>query len=224
MMGQSLHPPAIPSDRPPAYAVTVRPSTLRTIAWSVMLVSGTGATSFGAALTVVAVRFAHLGARAPVTAPIRIHADLRMARGYHAHHVELEAARVDLNHLGQHTHANWVVFNLPFDTSAPGIRNVRFKPHALRETNIAALPTVIGCVPTPTLGSVESRAWGEFTATGASGTRYFADHPFAPSTYSHVFAVNVPTRVANAAACWDPTLREPASWRLDVSWESPDGS
>ena len=225
MMGQSLHPPAIPSDLPPpAHAMTVRPSTLRTIAWSVLVVTGTGATALVAALAVVAVRFAHLGASAPVSSPLRIHADVRMALGYRAHHVELEATAVDLNHLGQHTHANWVVFALPFDTAAPGIRNVRFEPHALRETNVAALPTAIGCVPTPTLGPVEGRAWGEFTANGANGTRFFADHPFAPTSDSHTFAVNVPTRVANAAACWDPSLRERATWRLDVSWESPDES
>ena len=222
MMGQSLHPPASPSDVPPAHALTVRPSTLRTLVWIALLVMSAGGAAFGAALALLAARFAHLGASARVTAPTHLHADVRMAHGYRAHRVELEAVAVELTHLGQHTHANWVVFHLPFDASAPGIRNVRFEPHALRETNIAALPTVIGCVPTPTLGSVESRAWSEFTTNGTSGTRRFADHPFAPTTDAHTFAVNVPTRVANAAACWDPILREPSTWRLDVSWESPD--
>lgn len=215
-------PPAMPSDLPPAYAVTGRPSARRTLAWSALVVGIAGVAALGAALALLATRFAHLGASARVTSPIHVHADVRMGRGYRAHRVELEAAVVDLTHLGQHTHANWVLFRLPFDASAPGIRNVHFAPYALRETNVAALPTVIGCVPTPTLGSVESRAWGEFTARGTSGTRHFADHPFAPTTDTHTFAVNVPTRVANAAACWDPALRETATWRLDVSWESPD--
>jgi len=222
MMGQSLLPPAMPSDLPPAQAMSVRPSTLRTIAWSAFVVIASVVVAFAAALAFLAARFAHLGAAARVSAPIHVHADVRMARGYRAHRVVLEAETVDLSHLGVHTHANWVVFQLPFDTRAPGIRNVRFEPHALRATNIAALPTAIGCVPTPTLGPVEGGAWGEFTATGTSGTRRYADHPFAPTTDSRTFALNVPTRVANAAACWDPALRERTTWRLEVSWESPD--
>lgn len=187
-----------------------------------LVVGATGAAALGATLAILAARFAHTGAAARAKVPLHVYADVPIARGWRVHHVEIEAKSADLTHLGQHTHANWVLFDLPFDPASAAIRNLHFEPRALRDTNIAAIPTAIGCVPTPTLGSVEARAWGEYTERGAGDTRVFADHPHAPAFGPRVFAVNVPTRVANAASCWDPGLREASAWRLDVSWEARD--
>lgn len=133
--------------------------------------------------------------------------------------VELEASSVDLGHTGQHTHANWVVFDLPFDPASPEIRNVTFMPRALSDTDVAMLETPLGCVPVPTLGPVEDARWSKYTARGVAGTSLLAWHELAPTHDARAYAINVPTRVANTAACRDPSLLEKTTWRLVVEWD-----
>ena len=133
--------------------------------------------------------------------------------------VELEASNVDLGHTGRHTHANWVVFQLPFEPASPDVRNVRFMPRALADTDVGMLETPFGCVPSPTLGSVDDERWSKYTATGVSGTTPFSWHDRVPTQDARAYAINVPTRVANAAACRDPSLYERTTWRLVVEWD-----
>lgn len=133
--------------------------------------------------------------------------------------IELEASSVDLGHTGRHTHSNWVVFQLPFDPASPDVRNVRFIPRALADTDVGMLLTPFGCVPSPTLGPVEDDRWSKYTATGASGTTPFSWHDLVPTQDPRAYAINVPTRVANAAACRDPSLYERTTWRLIVEWD-----
>jgi hypothetical protein len=133
--------------------------------------------------------------------------------------VELEASRVDLAHTGQHTHANWVVFELPFDPSSPDIHDVTFLPRALSDTDVAMLETPFGCLPAPTLGPVDDSRWSKYTLHGVGGTSPFDEHELAPTRDPRAYAINVPTRVANAAACRDPSLFERTTWRLVVEWD-----
>ncbi len=135
--------------------------------------------------------------------------------------VELEAQTVDLGHLGQHTHANWVVFELPFDTTRRDLRNVRFRVRALAETDVGAVYTPLVCLPAPTLGPVEDRRWAKLTLGGIGGTERLWSHELAPTHDPRAYAINVPTRVANAAACAEPSLTSRSSWRLEVEWEAP---
>lgn len=186
------------------------------------LVAVIAALALACAAAIVALRQARTGAMPLAAQPLLVARHSVLADGWTAHEVELEPVLVDLAHLGVHTHANWVVFELPFDTTAKSVRRIELRPRSLRETNVAALPTRLGCVPAPSLGAVEGRGWAEYTASGTDGTGWLSDHPLAPRRDGRVFAINVPTRVANAAACWDPKLRDAAAWRLVVSWESLD--
>lgn len=133
--------------------------------------------------------------------------------------LELEATQVDLGHTGQHTHANWVVFELPFDPASPEVRNVTFLPRAVSDTDVGMLQTPFGCLPAPTLGPVEDPRWSKYTSRGASGTTPFSWHELSPTQDARAYAINVPTRVANAAACRDASLYERATWRLVVEWD-----
>jgi hypothetical protein len=133
--------------------------------------------------------------------------------------VELETSSVDLGHTGQHTHANWVVFELPFDPASPDVRNVTFLPRALSDTDVGMLETPFGCVPAPTLGPVEDPRWSKYSLRGVYGTTPFAWHELAPAHGPRAYAINVPTRVANAAACRDRSLYETTTWRLVVEWD-----
>lgn len=154
--------------------------------------------------------------------PLAPHTSRALGGGWVHHEVELSATRVDLGHTGRHTHANWVVFMLPFDTTQRDVRNVRFRPRSLADTDVAALYTPLGCLPAPRKGPVEDPGWTKFTLTGIGGTRSLHSHALAPTHDSRAYAINVPTRVANVAACGERALASPASWRLVVSWESHD--
>lgn len=140
--------------------------------------------------------------------------------GWSRRWVELEASRVDLGHTGRHTHANWVVFELPFDPASPDVRNVTFLPRALSDTDVAMLQTPFGCVPAPTLGAVDDPRWSKYTESGAGGAMPFSWHDLAPAHDARAYAINVPTRVANTAACRDPSLYERTTWRLVVEWDA----
>lgn len=139
--------------------------------------------------------------------------------GWRRRSVELEASHVDLGHTGQHTHANWVVFELPFDPASADVRRVSFWPRALADTDVGMLRTPLGCLPAPTLGPVEDGRWSKYTLRGVHGTTPFAWHELAPTHGARAYAINVPTRVANAAACRDPSLYDRATWRLVVEWD-----
>ena len=143
-----------------------------------------------------------------------------LADGWTRWSVELEAASVDLGHLGMHTHANWVVFELPFDTRRRDLRNVHLSPRALADTDVAALHTPIGCLPAPTVGPVEGPGWPKYTLGGIAGTRPLYVHGLAPTHDARAYAINVPTRVANVAACGAHALLSRSTWRLRVEWDS----
>ena len=221
----SMHPEAFSRDdvlRPLRVPAFRRPRLGRALFVRVLVVAITALMAFVCAVAIVALTHARTGAKSFVPSPLLAAEHFALSDGWTAHRIEIEPSLVDLGHLGQHTHANWVLFELPFDTTARSVRRIELRPRALRETNVAALPTAFGCLPAPTLGAVEGRGWAEYTASGTGGTRWLSDHPLAPARDGRVFAINVPTRVANAAACWDAKLRERAAWRLEVRWESLD--
>jgi len=126
---------------------------------------------------------------------------------------------VRLNALGAKTHANWVFFRLPFETTdRVRVRRVVFVPHAASETSVGALRLGGVCLTMPSSGSVAS--WALYTTGGIGGTEPFARHGAAPTFDPTVLGINVPTRVANHVACGrDDALGLPETWMLDVSWE-----
>jgi hypothetical protein len=133
------------------------------------------------------------------------------------HRLELVAHVVDIAHLGAHTHANWVVFELPFDSTDPTVRRVRFSARTTTDAAIGALHTRFGCVRVP---PTNPRAWAHFTQNGVGHTHDFDEHELAPTHSPRGYAINVPTRLANAAACWRPSLARRETWRLLVEWDS----
>lgn len=136
------------------------------------------------------------------------------------HRARLTAARVSLNGLGIRTHANWVLFRLPFDPrDGDRIRHVEIVPSATVPTAVGALRLGGLCVTTRPSGEVS--AWTPYTTSGVAYTQRFAWHPAPPTDDPTVYGINVPTRVANHVACGrDERLREPERWILDVEWES----
>jgi hypothetical protein len=129
------------------------------------------------------------------------------------------ALRVRLNGLGVKTHANWVLFRLPFDArQRDRVRSVVFTPHVDAPTSVGALRIGSVCSLIPAYGDVGD--WTLFTASGIGDTERFYWHPVVPTTDPTILGINVPTRVANYVACGrDERLRNPQIWMLDISWE-----
>lgn len=174
----------------------------------------------GAALAGAAALFVPPSARESGTEPVAsvttVLPDGRVRR-----RVELVARDVDLSHPGIHTHANWVVFELPFDTTSGDVRAVRFFPRTTVRSDVGALLTPIGCLRTPSIGPVQSGVWTKLTRGAVGGTLHLWEHELVPTKSSRDYAINVPSRVANAAACWLPALARNDTWRLVVEWEAP---
>jgi hypothetical protein len=127
---------------------------------------------------------------------------------------------VRLNGLGARTHANWVLFRLPFDTTRHDrVRAVRFRPTSAATTAVGALRVGSACVTIPASGEVGE--WTVYTVSGIGSTVRFARHPAPPTDDPTILGINVPTRVANYVACGRDggRLREPETWGLDVAWE-----
>jgi len=132
----------------------------------------------------------------------------------------LVATQVRLGGLGARTHANWILFRLPFDTTAlDRIRHVRFTVAATAETNVGALRIGSVCTPMRAYGPVES--WTQYTMGGIGGTDDFGDHATAPTHDPTVFGIAVPTRVANYVACGRDggRLTETTTWHLEIAWD-----
>lgn len=132
----------------------------------------------------------------------------------------LTASQVRLGGLGARTHANWILFRLPFDTTAlDRVRDVRFAATATAETNVGALRIGSVCTPVRAYGPVES--WTRFTVGGIGGTDDFGDHPTAPTADPTLLGIAVPTRVANYVACGrdDGRLEQVSTWQLEITWE-----
>lgn len=130
------------------------------------------------------------------------------------------ALRVRLNGLGARTHANWVLFRLPFDASdTKHIRNVDFEIQSAARTDVGALLVGSVCTKFPSYGGVAN--WTSYTTTGIAWTHKFAWHMAPPSDDPTILGLNVPTRVANYVACgWDEgQLDSTENWSIDVVWE-----
>ncbi len=127
---------------------------------------------------------------------------------------------VRLNGLGIRTHANWVLFRLPFDTTRRDrVRNVSFRPSSAVPTEVGALRIGSVCVNVRAAGDVEH--WSKYTASGIGRTNRFIWHPAPPTSDPRILGINVPTRVANYSACYldDGRLGEPNNWALEIEWE-----
>jgi hypothetical protein len=132
----------------------------------------------------------------------------------------VSASRVRLNGLGAKTHANWVLFRLPFDSrQRDRVRSVHFEPHASVDTHVGALLFGSVCTSIPPYGDVSD--WSLYTVSGIGRTLRYAWHIAPPTTDPTIVGINVPTRVANYAACGrdDGRLHELDTWTLDISWE-----
>lgn len=130
------------------------------------------------------------------------------------------ALRVRLNGLGARTHANWVLFRLPFDADQKDrIRRVKYTISAKSKTEVGALMIGSVCTRFPTSGGAGS--WTSYTSSGIARTMHFDWHPHPPSDDPTILGLNVPTRVANYVACgWDEGhLTDPEDWSIDISWE-----
>ncbi|MFO0739900.1 MAG: hypothetical protein U0270_28640 [Labilithrix sp.] len=137
------------------------------------------------------------------------------------HRMEITALRVRLNGLGARTHANWVLFRLPFDTTQRDrIRRIDFEIVSKAPSDVAALLVGSICADFPSYGD-GIRDWTSYTVTGVSWTQPFGWHSAPPTNDPTVLGLNVPTRVANYAACgWDGGhLRDPENWVLNIQWE-----
>ena len=138
------------------------------------------------------------------------------------HAVELSARLVDLDHLGVHTHANWVVFDLPFDVMDPRVRHVRFSPRTTVSSDVGAIRIGPLCVRAPATGGVDDPRWTKLTLSGGAGTRPFWEWGGdVPHASGRTLVVSVPSRVANAAACGIGALKRRETWRLGVAWDTP---
>ena len=131
----------------------------------------------------------------------------------------VQAASVRLNGLGIRTHANWVLFQLPFDTGDfQHVRDVVFVPSASVPTDVGALRLGSVCVSTAASGTVQD--WSRYTVSGLGYTERFGWHSAPPTSDPTILGINVPTRGANHVACGrDPVLREARAWSLEVSWD-----
>lgn len=133
---------------------------------------------------------------------------------------KVEGLRVRLNGLGARTHANWVLFRLPFDASQrQRIRSVHFAASSSAPTAVGALRIGSVCVTIPSSGGVDN--WTLYTMSGIGHTERYGWHPSPPTDDPTIVGINVPTRVANYVACgWgDGRLRAPESWTLEIEWE-----
>ena len=143
-----------------------------------------------------------------------------LAPAWTRHRARVTAERVHLTGLGMKTHANWVLFRMPFDpTETDRIRDVELRPSATVPTDVGAIRLGGVCVTTLPYGDVTD--WSPYTTSGVGGTRDFAWHPAPPTDDPTIYGVNVPTRVANHVACGrEDRLREVRSWILDIEWEA----
>ncbi len=164
------------------------------------------------------------GAPAPAAdmpLPARIERDpAPIAETWTKKSARLDAIAIRISATGAHTHANWVFFRLPFDTSDfDRVRAVVFTPSAASDPDVAALRIGSACLPYARYGPLDT--WAEYTVSGIGRTLPFAQHPNPPTDDPTVLGINVPTRVANHVACGldDGRFSRLDFWRLDVSWE-----
>lgn len=137
-----------------------------------------------------------------------------------AKHARLKAQIVRLRGIGVRTHANWVLFQLPFDTTKRDrVRSVSFRPSSATPTEVGALRIGSVCVNVRPAGEVEE--WARYTVGGIGYTLRFSWHPGPPTTDPSMLGINVPTRVANYSACDldDGHLKDAENWSLEVDWE-----
>lgn len=140
------------------------------------------------------------------------------------HHVLIStAARVDLSHLGIHTHADFVRFDagtldvaaMQADKTAVQYRNLSLVAHCRLPTDRAALPPGLDSLqksygPIPTYGPIDGKpGWSVgsvFVRNGQTWVQFSA-----------------PSRFANWVAAQKPALRrrykDPHSYSLEIRWE-----
>ena len=135
--------------------------------------------------------------------------------------VVVTAVRTDLDTVGAHTHANWVFFRLPFDTTdTDRVRDVRVTASAMTDPDVSAIRVGTACAPYKRYGPIGT--WALYTVGAVGPTLSFGGHSSPPSDDPTIVGLNVPSRVANYVACgWEKSeaLRDPATWHLDASWE-----
>jgi hypothetical protein len=137
------------------------------------------------------------------------------------HKMEITALRVRLNGLGARTHSNWVLFRLPFDVRQEDrIRKIDFEIVSKAPSDVAAMMIGSVCMEVAKYGD-GIRDWSSYTQNGVSWTDPFGWAPAAPTNDPTILGLNVPTRVANYAACgWDDGhLRDEENWVLNIEWE-----
>ena len=167
-----------------------------------------------------------------LAAPCRVQPDavprqIAPAGRWVAHHLTLPtAAKVDLSHLGVHTHANFLCFltgtlnisTMQADKSAPRYRRVRVVGHCRLPTARAALPPDFAALQRdvgaiPTYGPIDGKPGWSFHASMQGGR--------------NEVIFSVPTRFANWVAGQPQAVRrryqDPRSYSLEVTWEEWEG-
>jgi hypothetical protein len=142
-----------------------------------------------------------------------------LAASWTARSTDVTAVVVRLNGLGARTHANWVLYRLPFSTTQTNrIRSVRFTPGVRRPSDVGALRIGSVCIEVPSSGGIDN--WSSYTVSGVGYTERYRWHVAPPTDDPTILGLNVPTRVANFVACGgDDALRAPETWTLHIEWE-----
>jgi hypothetical protein len=173
--------------------------------------------------------FAALSLSLPPNTPIPLedplprgtaHLDGPIAPTWTRRHALLTASRVRLHATGARTHSNWILFQVPFDTTQRGRIRVRsWVPSSIPNSDVGALMLGSVCLPFPSSGGVDR--WAYWSVGGIYTSDPLRWHPFPPTDDPTVIAINVPTRVANYVACGmdDGKLVDPSQWTLDVTWD-----
>jgi hypothetical protein len=148
------------------------------------------------------------------------HLDGPVAETWTRRHARVTASRVRLHATGARTHANWILFQVPFDTTQRDrVRIHSWASSSAADSDVGALMLGSVCLPFPSSGGVDD--WAVWTVGGIYPTERLRWHPFPPTDDPTVIALNVPTRVANYVACGmdDGKLVDPEQWTLDLTWD-----
>lgn len=152
--------------------------------------------------------------------PGTAHLEGPLATSWTRRQARVTASRVRLHATGARTHANWILFQVPFDTTQRDRIRVRsWTSSSGANSDVGALRLGSVCIPFPSSGGVDN--WAIWSVGGLYPSQPLRWHPFPPTDDPTVIALNVPTRVANYVACGmdDGRLVDPAQWTLEITWD-----
>src|SRR5438094_205795 len=117
----------------------------------------TAAVMGGVAVLAIVVRITPAPAASPTTSLPRIRAPERgpIRAEWTIKSAHLTAASVGLDATGAHTHGNWILFQLPFDTTdTERIRRASFSASPAIDPDVAAIRVGMACAPYAKYGPI----------------------------------------------------------------------